>query len=171
MVNMMEVRDFSQDYQFSDFVCLVEESASEGIRTGIRYEDDGIGYIAGCLYDDYINKRANAFGYLVREMSGRTLMELRKTAVLQDMTDIDDSGDYNNVIQRRIDLLKPLMWIFVGEYKDENWQYDWAAHIFIEKEKREDFRFMFENYMVDGDLERDKWYDPLWQWRLKKCPI
>ena len=174
LLSMNEVRDFTLNYQFGDFKCLVTDLASDGIICdGVAYDQDGIGYVAECLLFDYEEKRANAFGYLTRNMSGRTLMELRKTAILQVEDSFldwfDEEHDYKDVIKRRIDMFRPYVsWIIGEEYHDENWQYDWLVHLFIPLSKRDNLEYKFEAYLNDGDLARDAWADPLKHWKIKE---
>jgi len=155
MISVLETYDFSKSYSVDNVRWLIEEYASEG------FTDYGIIAATDFIMQDYQNKRANVFGYLNRKMDARTLMELRKTMILNlpslDYGWFGDSTDSGAVVQHRIHALEPKL----AEYEDENWQYDWAVHIFIPKEKRGWLEYAFEDLLVDGNLERDRWVDPL----------
>ena len=166
MIDVSEVRDFSKDYTFEDFRELVKYKASTGlINEGPEITQDGLGFAAMCLYYDYKYKRANAFGYLKWNMLARTMFEFRKTAILQIPAEylswFNEDTTSDIVIKNRIDVLETKL----EDYRDDNWQYFWATWVFIPKQKREFLEYTFEEYLEDGNPERDVYVDPLWNLR------
>lgn len=136
-----------------DFRTLVRDQELSGF-VDWRAENE----LAIMLKCDYETGRANAFEYfdMLRGHTAREAFELRKSAVLPVPGIMSATADLASIIDLRTERLSKMFM----DYHDENWQYWWVQHLLLSREQQEDFEFLFERFVVDGDIAKDQFENP-----------
>lgn len=143
--------------ELEDFRTLVRDQKLTGFVDN-RAENE----LSIMLYRDYESGRANAFEYfdMLHCATARQAFELRKSAILPVDDIMPESASLEDIINTRIKCLGNTFM----DYIDENWQYWWAQHVLLPKEKRVGRGFLFERFLEDGDVSRDCFEDPVKVW-------
>lgn len=152
--------DFSIDYSNEDIEALLDSFEITGFLDDFHTKR----MVVGDFYSDYLQKRVNPFSYLsgISSIDARTLMELRKSSLPRLPIEFyqnhpEPSDGWREIKRYRAEFLSQ----FFEDYQDENWQYWWVLRLTIFNKGRESLSFVYEDYLVDGDPEKDYFQDPI----------
>lgn len=160
---------FSKNYQFEDFQDILFNINI----TGLKQDAETKRNFVSLFYSDYLQERVNPYSYLIDIISIdiRTLMELRKSSLPRLPIEFyqqhpESSAGWKVIKQYRTNFLKD----YYVDYQDENWQYWWVLWTTLGGKTSENLRFVYEDLVVDGNPQKDKYEDPIAQY-CKKVTI